>query len=184
MRDENIPQLADMLRESLANGRRPRLAITSNSMSPLLRVGDQIILADTPLSQLNPGDIITIETDQHLLTHRFWFNQNTSLITRGDRCLDYDPPVRKEKYIGRAIIRKRNGKYLKIETGFGKWLNDHLSWLVVLESKLFSGSPLQTNPVAGRWQGRPAQLQKWFHLWGRFISFLVEIVATNKLPDG
>jgi len=184
MKEEDISELAELLREGLANGRRPHLTITSNSMSPLLRSGDQIILDNSPLSQLEPGDIISVDCHRYILTHRFWRKDNANIITRGDRPLQFDPPNPEEKYIGQAIIRKRNEKYLNIQRGFGKWLNKHLFWLAKMEHRLCLYIDQQSDsalaPLYDRWQ---AQLHRFLQLWGQFMTFFIDILATRKHSD-
>lgn len=172
MRDENIPALAELLRESLANGRQPLLTITSNSMAPLLRKGDQIILAGTHHTQLKPGDIITIENAQSLLTHRYWHHQKQHLITRGDRPLHFDPPIPIENLIGHVITRKRDQKALNLDVGLGKWLNKHLIWLAKLENKLTVQAKPESIPATPQWW--QMLLHKLFHGWGQLLTWLVE----------
>ena len=159
MRAEDTAKVAEILRKGVVDGRQPHLTITSNSMSPLLRKEDKIILTHTPISQLKPGDIITFEMAAFIQTHRFWFEENGSLRTKGDRPLQFDPPISVEKYIGRAYIRKRGDKSLDIEDGLGRWLNRHLFWLARLESRR-------------RW---PPAVHRLFHVWGRCLVIIVDI---------
>ncbi|NCF65610.1 MAG: S24 family peptidase [Anaerolineaceae bacterium] len=50
--------LADLLKESIQQGTTPSLTVVGDSMSPLLRSGDQVGLQIAVLSQLQAGQII------------------------------------------------------------------------------------------------------------------------------
>lgn len=174
MQQKDVPELVEILRESLANGRQPQLTITSNSMSPLLRQGDQISLTHTPVSQLTPGDIISVEADQLILTHRFWYGDALKIFTRGDRPLHFDLPHPDERYIGRVIGRRRGHTYLSIENGLGYWLNKHLFWLAKLEKKIYNIPPPGTAPSpANHHQFWQEQSHRLFHLWARLLTTIV-----------
>lgn len=181
MQQKDIPELVEILRESLANGRQPLLTITSNSMSPLLRQGDQIMLAHTPVSRLAPGDIISTDADQFILTHRYWYRDNSKIFTRGDRPLHFDQPQASESYIGRAICRKRGHTYLSIENGLGYWLNKHLFWLVRAENKIYSIPPPEAAPSPAKhhqlWR---VQSHRLFHLWGCVLTAIVGKISSKQ----
>ncbi|MCA9949732.1 MAG: S24/S26 family peptidase [Anaerolineales bacterium] len=146
MESINSTVLAAMLRESMQNGQKPNLTLTSNSMSPLLKSGDQVAIQSISNTQLQTGDIITIvdtrDTTQ-LLTHRYWGtscdSENEHLITRGDRPLFFDPPISAEKIVGIVILRRRDGRILNLQDGKGQWLNQQLTRLAALELKWLTG---------------------------------------------
>lgn len=129
--------LANLLKESLSKGQQPILWIESESMSPLLRRGDQVVLEWVAYTQLEAGDIITVWTAEHLLTHRFWGLVNGRLQTRGDRLLELDPLVTSEAFIGRVCLwrREQNGnrQTFNLKEGSGRWLNGHLAQLAQRE---------------------------------------------------
>ncbi len=138
MSKPNITQLTLLLRDSLQQGRPTNLTVTSNSMTPLLQTGDQITLEPVRVSQLEPGDIITFATENHLITHRFWglaaSQGESQLHTRGDRTLCFDPSVAATNLVGRVIRRRRQESTLDLTYGWGQQLNRHLAWLAHLEN--------------------------------------------------
>ena len=99
--------IAQMLRRSLTKQQYALATVSSGSMSPLLEVGDQVGLTAVPLTKLRVGDIITVETEYSLLTHRLCTITPTHVITRGDRVIAYDPPMRHERIIGRVVMVRR-----------------------------------------------------------------------------
>lgn len=138
--------LAEMLRESLGQGQTPRLTVSSGSMAPLLRVGDQIVLEAVAPEMLAVGDIVTVGAAAVVMTHRFWGRVDVGgrpyLLTRGDRPLIFDDPWPQEALIGRVNGRFRHNHYLDLTTGTGQRLNRRLRQLAEWEADLW-GSPPQ-----------------------------------------
>ena len=139
MSNSNPTLIADMLRQSLVNGQTPFLTISSNSMAPLLKIGDQVGLEPANVSQLKIGDIITLVQDSHLLTHRFWgLDRDGLLQTRGDRPLSFDSAMPSTQLLGRVIVRRRASQVLALNSGPGQWLNRHLTQLYKTEARLLN----------------------------------------------
>jgi len=151
MADVDATLLAALLRESMRKGQQPQLTIDSNSMAPLLQIGDQIILASVTLEQLQPGDLLTVTTEPYLLTHRYWRQwphaDTVYLLTRGDRPLWFDRPWPADCLLGRVVARQRQGKILSFRQGWGKWLNDKLTSLATLEIHWFGIHPERPAPL-------------------------------------
>lgn len=131
--------LVDMLRESMAKGQTPYLTLISNSMSPLLKKGEQVGLEGVSVEMLRPGDIVVCDNGQQFVTHRFWGMANGLLITKGDRPLAFDQPWQPSQLVGRVISQRTNRGQLLFVDGSGRWLNHHLATLGQWEAKLFAG---------------------------------------------
>lgn len=136
MGEPDVDMLAELLRESMARGDQPALTLTSDSMAPLLRTGDQIRIAPAAVDALQPGDIVTFIDDSdavQLMTHRFWGSvrqaDQTLIVTRGDRPLWFDRPFGAGRLVGRAVARLRDGRELRLDTGSGARLNRRLAGL-------------------------------------------------------
>ena len=134
--------LADMLRAGVEANKRPRLTIVSESMTPLLQVGDQVELEMVQPDNLRPGDIVVLEESHGMLTHRYWQTMEHSgekyLVTRGDRPLAYDQPRPADDLIGRVVGRVRDGKSLPLDSGKGKRLNKRLGRMGKFENRQFA----------------------------------------------
>jgi signal peptidase I len=156
MADVDAALFAALLRESLHKGEQPRLTISSSSMTPLLRRGDEIILESVTVGQLRPGDILTLTTDSFLQTHRYWGQWQEAgdsyLLTRGDQPLLFDDPWPETALIGRVAARWRLGKMLPINKGWGQWLNRQLTRLATAESHRFTLIPGHPAPTLTRLQ--------------------------------
>lgn len=126
--------LAEMLKESILQGTTPCLTIISNSMSPLLRSGDQVGLREMVPTQAQPGQIITFSSSndgRELITHRVagvvMENGEEKIATFGDRTLRLDSPVAHEAVIGQVIWRRREGHFVDLMNGQGAWLSEKLA---------------------------------------------------------
>lgn len=135
MSEPDARVLADLLRESMARGEQPALTLTSDSMAPLLKTGDQIRIAAATPAALRPGDIVTFVAagGSQLMTHRFWGtlqqDGQTALVTRGDRPLQFDAPFAADRLVGHVVARLRHGRELRLDAGAGAWLNSRLTAL-------------------------------------------------------
>jgi signal peptidase I len=151
--------LADLLRQAMREGKLPFVTVVSNSMSPLIRQGDQIRIGPTTAENLQPGDIIVYSGLADLITHRYWGflsdKDQTQLVTKGDRPQHFDQPFTQANFVGQVIGRRRNRQLLNLSTGAGKWLNNHLAKLARLEIRLFSKSLTLLTPS----QVQPTQVQ-------------------------
>lgn len=174
-------QLADLLRQSLAQGQHPLLTITSNSMLPLLRRGDQVRLEAVTLAQLQPGDIITTVQPTYLLTHRFWGgNTDTGslrLYTRGDRSWQFDPPADSANLLGRVQGRCRGVRCLSLQTGRGQQLNRQLTRLAAWEWRWLTHAPAKTILP----QGETAVSLNYTQRIGRRLLLIATQTLTNIL---
>ena len=134
--------LADLLRDSLSAGKPARLTVVSGSMSPLLEVGDQVILGAASAEMLTPGDIIVVAENHATLTHRYWRQYDkdgqTWLVTRGDRVAAWDPPHRADDLIGRVVARARDGATVTIDSGAGALANRRLATIASVDNRLLA----------------------------------------------
>ncbi|MFQ5398493.1 MAG: hypothetical protein ACE5E7_02735 [Anaerolineae bacterium] len=174
--------LAEMLREGLQSGRLPRLTVTSNSMAPLLRVGDQITLEPVSTVDLKPGDIITLALEEELLTHRFWgtavINGREQLITSGDRPLVPDTPSAAAQLLGRVTAR-RCRRTLLLNQGIGAWLNCHLAWLSKVERRLWLGKDALTVMPATAAGPLPSSLPRKLVRWAILVWALLVTASVD-----
>lgn len=113
--------LADMVRQSLANGQPAWLTVVSGSMRPLLAVDDEVLVEPIQLAQLQWGDVVLLRGEKGLLTHRFYGAIDSRLHTRGDRNLLPDPPATAEQLLGRVIARRRHGRLWDWHTPPRQW---------------------------------------------------------------
>ena len=182
--------LADLLREGVEAGKRPRLTVVSNSMSPLLRVGDQVEVVNVDIEALVPGNIIVLEESHGTLTHRYWqtlsHNDDQYLLTRGDRIPAYDAPHESSALIGLVAARVRGNELLPLDNSKGNRLNQRLAKLARLENRTFAnGQPLDqwetislpnTRVLGEQWHPFARRMLRW--ILRRYSEFVV-LLATR-----
>jgi hypothetical protein len=114
-------------------------------MLPLLRRGDRIQLAGVKVDELRRGDIVVIEAQVDLLVHRYWGSRHEDgvpfLLTRGDRLFHFDPRFPATDLVGRVTKRQRQNRQLDLTRGAGRWLNQRLANIAVLEANLLKITP-------------------------------------------
>ena len=150
------------LRQLLAGGASLPIFVESESMSPLLRTGDMLTLHAISVDDLRVGDIITLEQDEYLLTHRFYGVRDGLLQTRGDRNLAMDGLQPPSRLLGKIVARERNGRLLPLDHG---WRGRHAAWLARAEWRLLAGRHDHIPPTL------PARItHRLVYLWGVVIG--------------
>ncbi len=142
------------------------VTVNGRSMMPLLQPDDQIMIEAVQLDQLAIGDIITIVHQNSLLTHRFWGfsvgpDDMVYLHTRGERPFQQDPPTPAHNLVGRVVQRKRQMQLLTLQTGKGKWVNQHLILLLKLKERICKRQTIWTKII-----------QRIIKLWSGLITSL------------
>ena len=141
--------LAEMLKESIQRGITPSLTVISDSMSPLLRTGDQVGLQELAPTQARPGQIITFSNpndERELITHRVagvvLEKGQEKIAAFGDRSLLFDAPVACENIIGLVIWRRSKNNVVNLLSGHGASLNQKLAQLARRNLERTSGLKL------------------------------------------
>lgn len=156
----------------------PFLTISSNSMSPMLVRGDEIVLISAPTASLQPGEIVTLVAGTTFVTHRFWGRVGEQLVTKGDRSLAFDPPWMPADLLGLVACRRRAGQLLPLNEGHAAKMNQRIFDVARLELRVFAGfgpNPLE-DALRERWLGRRLRQDRGF-LPARIIRRTFRIYA-------
>jgi hypothetical protein len=114
---------------ALAAGQTLRLRVSSDSMWPLLRAGDEIVVSPTTTGELRPGDLVVrAAADQPFVVHRLRRVAGERLITQGDGLLRGDPPWPAAELLGRATAAWRAGRSLALHA----WWSRPVGWTAAL----------------------------------------------------
>jgi signal peptidase I len=88
----------------LKNNETFRFKVTGNCMWPIIRKGDWVIvepiLTDTGIQI---GEIILMDRGEDFVVHRLVRINNCEVITQGDWPRLPDPPIKREKILGKVI---------------------------------------------------------------------------------
>ncbi|MCK4244328.1 MAG: signal peptidase I, partial [Candidatus Omnitrophica bacterium] len=116
-----------MSKEILSRRRAVRIPIIGGSMSPLFRNGDFILFEPASLNDIVIGDIVVCQRGDRMVAHRlskiYGENGKVLLLTKGDTFTSFDPPIPSEDFLGKVIAVEKNGKRLRLNCGFGRFVN-------------------------------------------------------------
>lgn len=80
---------------------------TGNSMRPLIRSGQKVLVTRFDPDSLAVGDLVLFQLPEGLAVHRIVrviSQPERRFLCRGDRCLNYDPLVGPEDIIGKVRL--------------------------------------------------------------------------------
>lgn len=180
----------ELLETALSQGQSVWLNVSSNSMRPLLRRGDQIALVACGVEHIQVGDVVVMRSMPELLVHRCracWVAEDGEyyLITRGDRAAVGDPTWPASALLGRVAARRRAGRTLNLTAGPGRWLHRHLAYLAAADETLFLGAippSLSIQPASrSAWS-----LRRWgralLHRWGAGVDAVLTAATSSSAP--
>jgi hypothetical protein len=98
-----------------AAGGQHWLAVAGQSMLPLLRAGDEVLVQHGPHAPRR-GDLAVVRLPAGLLAHRV-LAAGESLITQGDNNHAPDPPLPPEAILGWVVARRRAGVVRPLDRG-------------------------------------------------------------------
>jgi len=116
--DKKYQVITELLNEQLEQGNTFVLTVVSNSMSPLIRAADKVMVEKFVPEKLHTGDIILYKYRQTFCMHRYILkrksNKAVEYITKGDRFFRFDRPFSEDKIIGKIKAIKRNDVQLDL----------------------------------------------------------------------
>jgi len=129
--------ISDLIETDLTIGDQISFLVTSNSMQPIMNIGDTVVAEIISGTDVNHGDVIVIKRVDSFLTHRAISPSNEGWLTKGDNNIQYDPPVMPESIIGRVQLVQKT--HQRLNFGNRKWLylNPLLAKLGYLETRTY-----------------------------------------------
>jgi len=105
----NVRRMADVLPDLvvsfLREGKTVRFVANGLSMQPVINDGETIVVE--PVVKLRRGEIYVYEKGDGIIVHRLIRIDGDRLTFRGERAIDNDPPVARDRVIGRVVTVKR-----------------------------------------------------------------------------
>lgn len=81
-------------------------------MLPILHSGDVVFYWKTAFTKLKINDIVLVQKNKKLFTHRIIYKTKQYLVTKGDNNPESDGKIYPNQIIGKVVKVKRNGKEL------------------------------------------------------------------------
>jgi signal peptidase I len=92
-----------------------RLRVTSDSMRPLLRTGDEVVVQSSETHTLRPGDVLVVRRGEEWITHRLVAVDERGWHTHGDNTRYADEPASAAEIVGRVIAIERGTQTIDLQ---------------------------------------------------------------------
>lgn len=92
-----------------------RLKVTSESMRPLLRVGDVVVVQPIDPRTLQPGEVVVVRRGGEWITHRLVTVDEHGWHTHGDNTRYVDETAREDQLVGRVIAIERADQTIDLQ---------------------------------------------------------------------
>lgn len=162
--------------ECLVEGQRLdqgiKLAVKGDSMAPLLRHGDSVLVNPCSSHDCQPGDLVVFRAGGALLTHRLVRKTLTHLISKGDANLIADPPHSLDDFVGLVQMIRRGKMSYDLRFKGARWLTKPIACISGFESGLYIPR------FAGKWSTRPTRWRRFFFLPVRAAVFGLSTVES------
>ena len=121
----------------LSDGNPVRFWVISNSMKPLLQIGDAAIVEAVTFNELKIGDVIVVQRKDDYLTHRLIYKSQKKWLTKGDNNLMPDHSAQTDKIAGKVIQIRRSEKEINLRTRKWQFINPLIARISFFEWKFF-----------------------------------------------
>jgi len=108
------PHLQKTAAGSVTEGQLLAVSVTGSSMFPILLSGDKVLVKKSSVDALTAGDVVVwVHDSLQLIAHRVLSVEVSStpplVTTKGDLCLEPDPPVEFDRVLGKIVAVLREG---------------------------------------------------------------------------
>jgi signal peptidase I len=125
------------IRDVLRADGKLRFAVISNSMKPLLRKGDWVIVKMVPVEDIHLGDLVLVSAEERLISHRVIRIDRDTIQTKGDAVPCADTPVSMSQMLGVIQTIDRSGKVISLATSSNRLIFSLVSWISKVEDHLW-----------------------------------------------
>ncbi len=114
-------------------GEQHFIPITGNSMLPLIRDGDHVLVAHG-CAGLRRGDVVVFRHEGRLIAHRvlciYDGDARPTFVTKGDNAPQFDSPLSADEIVGRVLAVERGSRYMPLDTAAWRVLG----WLMAVST--------------------------------------------------
>ena len=121
----------------LTPGGHLRLRVVGDSMAPLLRPGDAVIVRPTCAENLQRGDVVAVRRGGQVISHRVVEVGGGRWRTKGDNSHRLDPQAPGEALVGQVIAIERGADRLDLRSGRWQVASRFLGLAGAWEAALF-----------------------------------------------
>jgi signal peptidase I len=137
---DTLKAVAELLSQT---GEAHYIPLRGNSMLPLLRNGDQVLVT-SGVDGIRTGDIVVFQRDREWIAHRVLRVERDGidrvrLRTKGDHVMRLDTPLNVDSLVGKVLVARRNGQQMRLDTRswrcFGRFIAGVMRFEVWLYGK-------------------------------------------------
>ena len=114
----NTEDAISLRKKLIENNHSVKIVASGYSMFPFMRNGDVQTISPVPIEEIKVGDVAVFERDNDWISHRVIAirnpNNETTLILRGDTCIQIDPLVTNANYIGKTVGFERGTQTINL----------------------------------------------------------------------
>lgn len=146
-----------------------RMEVQGNSMAPVLRPKDAVVVENKPGERFRRGDILLVARNDDYVTHRLIDIKPEGYILKGDNMFAPDKPVLEEQIIGKVIqVYRRNRRY-DLTIFWRRMIAGMIGWLSMIQGRVYSHYRLKYDLL-------PAVVQQIIRPLMKALSFPLTIV--------
>ncbi|MCM8778786.1 MAG: hypothetical protein NC898_04740 [Candidatus Omnitrophica bacterium] len=121
MENKNIEKfLKEIHINFLKEGQAIWAETSGKSMEPVIRKGDFVKIVPVKVEKINRAEIVAfLKNEKMLIAHRLIRKEKEKIFTCGDSFIfAKDPPLEKEKVLGKVVAVRRNNRERNLNKGF------------------------------------------------------------------
>jgi Peptidase S24-like len=142
-----------------------RLTVTTNSMRPLLRAGDRVVVQPIDPYALRPGDVIVVQRGGEWITHRLVAADAHGWRTHGDNACYGDEAASAAQIVGRVIAIERNDQTIDLLQPRWRVIDRRINRVQRLQLRVLAAA----RAIGGTRQGLAALISWPFQLLVRMV---------------
>ncbi len=120
-----------------------RLKVTSDSMRPLLRAGDEVVVQPIDPRTLRPGDVLVVRHGGEWITHRLVAVDERGWHTRGDNTRYADEPASAAGIVGRVIAIERGAQTIDLQQPRWRTIDRRINRVQRMQLRVLAAGPLR-----------------------------------------
>lgn len=121
-----------------AAGGSLRLTVTSDSMRPLLRTGDVVVVQPIEPSAVQPGAVIVVQRGGEWITHRLVAIDERGWHTHGDNTRYADEAASAAEIVGRVIAVEQGGQTIDLQQPQWRAIDRRINRVQRLQLQMFA----------------------------------------------
>ncbi len=148
-----------------------RLTVTSDSMRPLLHVGDVVVVQPSEPRALPLGAVIVVQRDGEWITHRLVAVDEHSWYTHGDSTRYTDEAAGAAEIVGRVIAIERGDQMIDVQQPHWRTVDRRINRVQHVQLQLFTALRKRSGARSSRFTHALAAVIDWpFQLAVRFLT--------------